>query len=316
MKVFLSYNKKDKKIAHEISNKLLGQGIDVWLDKWEIFAGESITDKISIGISTVNAFAVILSDNSIGSNWVREELRIALNKRIREPDFIIIPILLSPCEIHEFLRDYKYIDWYNGDPDGITELILSLKKVTRKPPYTNETFHQKCEILRLDYFVEISGKQLADAKFTEYHSIKALMNIDHIDRSIDCDGIISRVSSTGVEIEREKTTSYSEKWKILPKTPINAGELFSYKIEYLIERTFSIGKNVWDYSIQSPTNLLHIEFDFCKSDIKSFYILHRVGMTTYPEPVQFTRVENKIIWEKISPVFKDTYEFHFEIPPT
>lgn len=46
MKVFISYNSKDKPIVESFGQFLVEQGIDVWFDKWEIKAGESLTDKI------------------------------------------------------------------------------------------------------------------------------------------------------------------------------------------------------------------------------------------------------------------------------
>jgi len=48
MKAFISHNSKDKSIAQSIGQFLLDQGIDVWFDKWEINAGESLTDKIGV----------------------------------------------------------------------------------------------------------------------------------------------------------------------------------------------------------------------------------------------------------------------------
>jgi len=46
-KVFLSHASEDKKrFVLEFAAKLRQQGIDAWLDKWEMSPGDSLIDKI------------------------------------------------------------------------------------------------------------------------------------------------------------------------------------------------------------------------------------------------------------------------------
>jgi hypothetical protein len=313
MKAFLSHNSKDKDFASEISFKLIEQGIDVWLDKWEIFAGESLIDKISNGIKEVNVFIIIMTANSMNSNWVKEELRMALNKRLQSPDFKIIPILYEPCVVHEFLKGYVYIDWMDKKIDGFSELIKSIKKISLKPHFDPEYPNVQIQFERVDYLVEIGGKYGERADFVEIHSAIALKDINVIDRSLHSEGKIAFIELKGMQLKREKPNSYLEKWQFIPEHTIKKGDKFSYELRYTLEHGFSEGNNFWDYSIQAPTDFLHVQFKFLLSNVTDFRILHRVGMTLSQEPTRHQHIENKYVWDKIVPAYKDTYEFHFKI---
>jgi hypothetical protein len=312
MKVFLSHNSKDKDFALDISYKLIDQGIDVWLDKWEIYAGESLTDKISHGIREVNVFIIVISPNSMKSNWVKEELRMALNKRIQSPDFKIIPILFKKCEVHEFIKDYVYIDWTRNKTECFSELIKSIKKINIKPQIISDYLSPQVEFQKIDYYVRIGGKLGDEAEFTEKFKAVALKDIKVIDRSLHSEGNITKIKVKGMKIERNKPSSYLEKWKFIPRKKIKKGDHFSYEIYYSLQNGFNIGNNFWDYAIQAPTDLLNVEFEFL-IPIKDFRILHRVGITLTQEPTKYYCTGNKYIWNKLVPVYKDTYEFHFKI---
>ncbi|MCK5344534.1 MAG: TIR domain-containing protein [Candidatus Heimdallarchaeota archaeon] len=133
IKCFLSYNSADKTVAIQIGRRLLDKGIDVWLDKWEILAGESITSKIEEGIDNATAFIILMSRNSMKSKWVREELRIAIQRRFERPKFSLIPILLEDCNIPGFLRDYSYIDWRSPSEEDFQYLLQSLHGIKMEP---------------------------------------------------------------------------------------------------------------------------------------------------------------------------------------
>ena len=79
-KAFLSYSHDDRDIAEQIAKSLRQSGIDVWFDKWEILPGDSLIQKIfEEGLSDTNAFIVLLTENSIQSRWVQQELDAALD---------------------------------------------------------------------------------------------------------------------------------------------------------------------------------------------------------------------------------------------
>jgi hypothetical protein len=120
-------------VAEDIGRRLLDKGIDVWLDKWEILAGESLTSSIAQGIDSASAFIILMSPRSMKAKWVKEELRIALQRRLQDPEFSLIPILLEECEVPAFLRDYVYVDWRSETADSFDFLLKSLRRAKGMP---------------------------------------------------------------------------------------------------------------------------------------------------------------------------------------
>ena len=137
-RVFISHNKKDKRIAEKVGGYLLSKNIDVWFDKWDIYAGDSLSDGVSDGILKSNVFLLIASKNSMRSNWVHEELRVALSRRRTAKDFKIITLVIEDCELHPFLNDYAYIDYKNPRYFNrvMNELINSILQIPKKPEVT------------------------------------------------------------------------------------------------------------------------------------------------------------------------------------
>ena len=95
IKLFLSHNSADKPFVRKVAEELQTIELDVWLDERKMKTGDSITDGIEEGMSSYDAFLIFLSRKSVNAPWVKEELRIALNKRIKTLGKLkIIPILI------------------------------------------------------------------------------------------------------------------------------------------------------------------------------------------------------------------------------
>ena len=72
-------------------------------------------------------FGAVLSSNSIGSEWVERELRIAMDRELKEGKVIVLPLLLEPVQIPPFLRDKVYADFTN--PESFQETFPRLLEV-------------------------------------------------------------------------------------------------------------------------------------------------------------------------------------------
>ena len=83
-KVFLSHASEDKdRFVLAFATKLRQNGIDVWLDKWEMLPGDSLVDKIfEEGLKEASAVIVVVSRHSITKKWVKEEAQ----RGCREPN--------------------------------------------------------------------------------------------------------------------------------------------------------------------------------------------------------------------------------------
>lgn len=133
-KAFLSYSHDDKDAATKIATALRTGGIDVWLDRWEIQAGDSLVQKIfEEGLSGADVFLALISKNSINSPWVRQELDVALIKRI-EGITRIIPLLLDSVQPPEHLRPLFWVDMSCDFDNALRKIQMAIFKVYERPP--------------------------------------------------------------------------------------------------------------------------------------------------------------------------------------
>jgi len=133
-KVFLSYSHEDKDTATKIATSLRAGGIDVWVDRWEIQPGDSLVQKIfEEGLSGADVFLVLISKNSINSKWVRQELDVALIKRI-EGITRIIPLILDGVTPPEHLRPLRWVDMSSNFDNALREIQMAIFKVYERPP--------------------------------------------------------------------------------------------------------------------------------------------------------------------------------------
>jgi len=109
-KAFISHASEDKdRFVIRFATKLREKGVDAWLDKWELLPGDSLIEKIfEEGIKNADAFLVVLSCNSIGKPWVREELDAGMIKKI-EKTCKLIPVIIDQCEIPTTLKHLVWV---------------------------------------------------------------------------------------------------------------------------------------------------------------------------------------------------------------
>ncbi|WP_053078813.1 toll/interleukin-1 receptor domain-containing protein [Bacillus wiedmannii] len=109
--IFLSHNSKDKEFVRRLANRLESYGVKVWVDEAEIKVGESLIKKIEMGINEMEYLGVILSQNSIKSDWVNREVDMAMNGEIQGKKVKVLPLLYKKCEIPGFLSGKFYADF-------------------------------------------------------------------------------------------------------------------------------------------------------------------------------------------------------------
>lgn len=126
--IFLSHTYADKDFVRQLKESLNNSGVkDVWLDEAEINIGDSLSKKISEGLRKTKYIAVVLSPESIKSNWVEKELDIAINREIESEEVVVLPILYKECELPSFLAGKMYADFTTKK-----NYESSLKKLLRR----------------------------------------------------------------------------------------------------------------------------------------------------------------------------------------
>ena len=121
---FISYSHTDSKFADWLAEKLKASGVAVWIDKWEIKVGNSITQKINEGIIASDFLIVVLSRASVNSKWVREELNAATIRNVEQKKHaFILPVLIEECEIPTLLQHRKYANFKDHPAQAFQELL-------------------------------------------------------------------------------------------------------------------------------------------------------------------------------------------------
>lgn len=135
-KVFVSHASEDKaRFVLSFAEKLRQNGVDAWLDKWEMLPGDSLVDKIfEEGLKDAKAVVVVLSKTSVEKPWVREELNAAVVKRINSGSKLI-PVVIDNCEVPEVLKPtlWERIEDLDSYQPNLDRILAAIFGVTDKP---------------------------------------------------------------------------------------------------------------------------------------------------------------------------------------
>lgn len=136
-RVFVSHASEDKeRFVNGFAQKLRTKGVDAWLDRWEIYPGDSLVDKIfEEGIKNAQAIIVVVSKNSANKPWVKEELNAGVVKRINQGS-LLIPVVIDDCEVPEALKTTlwsRIVDLSNYEEE-FERIVCAIFNRREKPP--------------------------------------------------------------------------------------------------------------------------------------------------------------------------------------
>ncbi len=132
-KAFICHASEDKSEAVKVATDLRNNGVDAWIDLWEINPGDSLRQKIEQGIDGAEFFIAIVSAASKDKPWVNQELDAAFIKKI-EGQTRIIPVIynITNEQIPLLLRSMRYVR-LDGD-NHLRELIDICLGNSSRPP--------------------------------------------------------------------------------------------------------------------------------------------------------------------------------------
>jgi len=139
MKVFICYAKDDFKIANKIYCDLKYNGINSWIDYYDIMPGENWKCIIKKTIRECKYFLAILSSNSINKKgFFQSELKIALDIIEELPllEKFIIPVRIDDCQPNEEkILAIKWVDLFLNYDEGLNNIINVIK------PFAHNSHH-------------------------------------------------------------------------------------------------------------------------------------------------------------------------------
>jgi len=131
---FLCHATEDKPLARRIAADLHAEGIDTFFDEWEMRAGDSLRQKIDVGLGGCSHFIALLSPVALTKPWVNAEMDGAFVRKLEGScRFIALRYGLTPEGLPPLLRGSfsPSIDNYDND---IKNLISDIYDISRKPP--------------------------------------------------------------------------------------------------------------------------------------------------------------------------------------
>jgi hypothetical protein len=135
-RVFISHAGEDRqRFVMAFAQRLRENGVDAWLDQWEMKPGDHFVEKIfEQGLRDADAVIIVLSAASVNKPWVREELNISVVKRVQE-GLKLIPVVIDACEIPECLQAtlWQRIEDLQSYDDAFQRILAAVFERSGKP---------------------------------------------------------------------------------------------------------------------------------------------------------------------------------------
>jgi uncharacterized protein YjbI with pentapeptide repeats len=109
--LFISYSTHDQEFAERLHADLQAKGVRCWFAPHKMRGGKKIFEQIDEAIRVYDKLLLILSPESMASDWVKTEIFKAREREVREGKRILFPIRLCSFEA---LRDWKLFDADTG----------------------------------------------------------------------------------------------------------------------------------------------------------------------------------------------------------
>ena len=129
--VFISYSRRDTKVADAICEALTAAGISFFIDKEGISAGANFPEVLARTIDSATVFLLVASENAYKSKFTKAEILYAFNHK---RSGCIIPYLIDdtpmPSDLEFLLGN---VNWLYGSKCPVTELPAEVRKALEHP---------------------------------------------------------------------------------------------------------------------------------------------------------------------------------------
>jgi hypothetical protein len=145
---FISYSVKDTAFAERLHADLQSKGVRCWYAPEDLKIGEKIRVGIDQSIRIHDKLLLVLSKNSVQSEWVEQEVETAMERERRQKRTVLFPIRLDdavmkiesgwPADIRRSRNIGDFRRWKNHDTyrKSLNRLLRDLK--AEKPTGTGD----------------------------------------------------------------------------------------------------------------------------------------------------------------------------------
>lgn len=125
IRVFISYAFEDREfVASELIPLLKSHTIDTWYAEGEVRSAQRWEREILSALRSCDWFIVVMSEHSLNSEWVKNEVNWAMQNRIG----MVVPVKLRECVAEEFhlgLPRIQFVDYQKDREIARQELLAS-----------------------------------------------------------------------------------------------------------------------------------------------------------------------------------------------
>jgi formylglycine-generating enzyme required for sulfatase activity len=127
LKVFLCHAHADRNFVWRLYDRLTKDGVDAWLDKANLLAGQDWKLEIEKSVRKADVVVVCLSKEFNREGFRQKEVRWALDTAMEKPEgeIFIIPARWEECDILESLSQWHWVDLFEND--GYDRLMKALR---------------------------------------------------------------------------------------------------------------------------------------------------------------------------------------------
>jgi hypothetical protein len=129
---FISYSTKDQAFAERLHADLQAKGVRCWFAPEDISGGKKLYEQIDQAIRLHDKLLLVLSEHSIGSQWVMTEIRRTRKAELRDKRQKLFPIRLVGMS--------TLMDWECFDADSGKDLAVEVREY-HIPDFSNWENH-------------------------------------------------------------------------------------------------------------------------------------------------------------------------------
>lgn len=126
LKVFLCHAHEDEAVVRRLYQRLIRDGVDAWLDKEKLLAGQDWRLEIARAVGESDVVIVCLSKQFNQPGFRQKEVKLALDTADLQPEgkIFIIPARLEECENLKRLENWHWVNLF--EKDGYEKLMRAL----------------------------------------------------------------------------------------------------------------------------------------------------------------------------------------------
>lgn len=133
--IFMSYSRRETGFVDDLTHRLEKAGFNVWLDYLRLIPGSPWAGQIDKGLKEAEVILLVVSKDSIASQFVELEWRHVLEYEHKRIILAIFEAVKLPPE----LKKYEWVDFRGSYEAGLKELISQLKSPIQEVKPAPET---------------------------------------------------------------------------------------------------------------------------------------------------------------------------------